>query len=75
MTFACINAALGKCAAAGRPNTLGYSPWRGGHQYLGFVEQHTDAAVAFDAATYARLASIRDRVDPQRRFVVTHDVS
>jgi ADYC domain-containing protein len=28
MTFACINAALGKCAADGRPNTLGYAPWR-----------------------------------------------
>jgi hypothetical protein len=49
-------------------------PWRDGHQYLGFVEQHTDAAEAFDVDTYARLAAIRERVDPQRRFVVAHDI-
>jgi FAD/FMN-containing dehydrogenase len=49
-------------------------PWRDGHQYLGFVEQHTDAAEAFDGDAYARLAAIRERVDPQRRFVVAHDI-
>jgi len=51
------------------------APWRDGHQYLGFVEQHTSGAEAFDADTYARLVRIRDRVDPQRRFVVAHDIS
>jgi FAD/FMN-containing dehydrogenase len=50
------------------------APWRDGHQYLGFVEQHTNAAEAFDAETYARLVRVRDRVDPQRRFVVAHDI-
>lgn len=51
------------------------APWRAGRQYLGFVERHTSAAEAFAADTYARLVGIRDRVDPQRRFVVAHDIS
>jgi FAD/FMN-containing dehydrogenase len=50
------------------------APWRDGRQYLGFVEQHTNAAEAFDADTYARLVRIRQRTDPHRRFVVAHDI-
>jgi ADYC domain len=34
VTFACLDGALGKCAAASYPNTIGYKPWRSSWMWL-----------------------------------------
>jgi len=50
------------------------APWLGESDYLPFVEQGGDAARGFAPDVYARLVEIRERVDPQRRFVAPHRI-
>ncbi len=50
-------------------------PWLGERDYLGFAEQGGSAAQCFAPDVYARLLEVRERVDPQRRFVATHAIS
>jgi hypothetical protein len=50
------------------------APWLGERDYLTFVEQGGDAARGFAPDVYARLVEIRERVDPQRRFVAPHRI-
>jgi FAD/FMN-containing dehydrogenase len=50
------------------------APWEGEHDYLPFAERGGDAARGFAPDVYARLVEIRERVDPQRRFVAPHRI-
>jgi FAD/FMN-containing dehydrogenase len=49
-------------------------PWLGERDYLGFAEQGGSAERCFAPDVYARLCAIRERVDPQRRFVAPHRI-
>jgi FAD/FMN-containing dehydrogenase len=50
-------------------------PWLGERHYLGFAEQGGSAAQCFAPDVYARLLAIRERVDPDGRFVAAHSIS
>ncbi|HEX6921498.1 MAG TPA: FAD-binding oxidoreductase [Actinomycetes bacterium] len=50
-------------------------PWTNGKRYLNFAETPVDASTGYEAAAWARLQAIRDRVDPQGRFVSNHKVT
>jgi hypothetical protein len=49
-------------------------PWLGERDYLGFAERGGSAERCFAPDVYARLVEIRERVDPQRRFVAPHRI-
>jgi FAD/FMN-containing dehydrogenase len=44
-------------------------------RYLNFVEEPTDASVAFSAETYARLQRVRAEYDPDGRFQANHEIA
>ncbi|MDA0183750.1 FAD-binding oxidoreductase [Solirubrobacter phytolaccae] len=50
------------------------APWAGGRAYGNFVEERTDPARFYDAATYAKLQVIKDVLDPAGVFRANHDV-
>jgi len=50
------------------------APWLGERDYLGFTEQGGSAQRGFAPDVFARLVEIRERVDPQRRFVAPHRI-
>ena len=50
------------------------APWLGEREYLGFTEHGGSAQRGFAPDAYARLVEIRQRVDPQRRFVAPHRI-
>lgn len=55
--------------------TQALAPWGSGRSYLNFSEDPTDARTAFSAATHARLAAVRSRVDPEGLFRASHPIT
>jgi hypothetical protein len=49
------------------------APWRVEQRLLSHAPAGTDPAEAFSPAVWERLCGIRTAVDPERRFVATHD--
>jgi FAD/FMN-containing dehydrogenase len=47
-------------------------PWTTGRQYLPMLDDRTDTRKAFPPGVIARLAAVRDAVDPDRLFVGQH---
>jgi hypothetical protein len=47
-------------------------PWTTGRQYLPMLDDRTDTRKAFPPGVIARLAAVRDAVDPERLFVGQH---
>jgi hypothetical protein len=47
-------------------------PWSSGSHYLNFSEHPVDVSSAYGADAYARLRSVRDRVDPDRLLHPNH---
>lgn len=50
-------------------------PWTTGRQYLPMLDDKTDTRKAFPPGVHARLASLRDSIDPDRIFVGQHLLS
>jgi FAD/FMN-containing dehydrogenase len=50
-------------------------PWRSGRALANFAEAPSDGRACFDADTYARLARVRRRYDPDRTLLAAHEVA
>ena len=50
-------------------------PWATGTRFTSFAERRSSLETYVPADAYARLARIRDAVDPDRLFVASHAVS
>jgi hypothetical protein len=49
-------------------------PWGVTTRYLNFADSGGAAARSYAPDTYERLARIRERVDPGRMFVASHEI-
>jgi FAD/FMN-containing dehydrogenase len=54
--------------------TAALRPWSSAGQYLNFAERPTDVSRAFEAATYARLRAVKDRLDPHGVIHANHGI-
>ena len=76
--FAVTMAPTPEIAAAGRAYAhkviAAMAAWSNGRRYLNFAEEDVDTRAGYDAAAYARLQAIRDRVDPDGVLMANHEV-
>jgi hypothetical protein len=51
-----------------------FAPYDSGRRYLNFTEAHSDPARFFTPEVYARLRTVKQRVDPDEVFRANHHI-
>jgi hypothetical protein len=55
--------------------SVAVAPYDTGRRYMNFTERRTDAATAYDEATYDRLRAVKAAYDPADLFKANHHIA